>query len=318
MQTPLTIVITGASRGLGLAIADASRSEGHRVINLTRHPSPPSASPTEPEIASNDLLDAQRSEAAPVDPPEARRAEAAPADPSDARVREAAPGEANEGREVEGREVEVVFGDLSDARGVRAAAEMLREACPRIDVLVHNAGIWPSRRVLNADGFEQAFFTNHLAPFLLNHLLEDRVRRIVQVSAGLYVKGRVDPELTPVGGAFHPVRTYADTKLANLLMLPLFAERWQDAGMTIDAVHPGVLRTGLGDRGGPLGWLLKAVKRTWKAPEEGVRPVTDLYSATGTGRYFEELTEKPVQPPAGDLELARRLWADAAKALNVS
>jgi retinol dehydrogenase-14 len=211
--------------------------------------------------------------------------------------------------------VETVVGDLSSARTTRAAADALAAVGPRIDVLVHNAGIWPSRLVRNEDGFEQAFFTNHLAPFLLNHRLEGRIGRVVQVSAGLYVKGVVDPERTPVGADFHPVRTYANTKLANLLMLPLFAERWRDTGVTIDAVHPGVIRTGLGDRGGPLGLLLKAVKRTWRSPEEGARPVVRLLRGTGTGRYFHESSEAPL---ALDIELARRLWSDAARALDVA
>jgi NAD(P)-dependent dehydrogenase (short-subunit alcohol dehydrogenase family) len=185
-------------------------------------------------------------------------------------------------------------------------------------VLVHNAGLWPSHRVLNEDGFEQAFFTNHLAPFLLNHLLEGRLRRVVQVSAGLYVKGRVDPDRTPTGEDFHAMKTYANTKLANLLMLPLFTERWKDAGVTIDAVHPGVLRTGLGDRSGVLGLILKAVKWTWKPAEQGASPVVNLLASEGTGRYFHELGKIPLEPAACDTTLARRLWDDAVKALDVA
>ncbi|GAA3167709.1 SDR family NAD(P)-dependent oxidoreductase [Nonomuraea roseoviolacea] len=212
----------------------------------------------------------------------------------------------------------LVVGDLSCVRTARQAAGEIAAAVPGIDVLVHNAALWPSRRVLNEDGFEQAFFTNHLAPFLLNHLLEDRLRRVVQVSAGLYVTGKVDPERTPAGEDFHPMRTYAGTKLANLLMVPLFAERWRQAGVTIDAVHPGVLRTGLGDRGGVLGLVLKAVKRTWKPAEHAAPTVVDLLAAEGTGRYFEESEQVPLRPPALDAALARRLWDDAARALDIA
>ncbi|MBN6057694.1 SDR family NAD(P)-dependent oxidoreductase [Nonomuraea sp. RK-328] len=212
----------------------------------------------------------------------------------------------------------LVVADLSSVRTVRQAAGQLATALPGIDVLVHNAALWPSRRVLNEDGFEQAFFTNHLAPFLLNHLLEERLRRVVQVSAGLYVTGKVDPDRTPTGEDFHPMKTYANTKLANLLMLPLFAERWRAAGVTIDAVHPGVLRTGLGDRGGALGLILKTVKRAWKPAEQAAPVVADLLAAEGTGRYFHESKQVPLQPAALDDALARRLWNDAAKALDVA
>ncbi|MEO3787728.1 SDR family NAD(P)-dependent oxidoreductase [Actinocorallia sp. B10E7] len=223
-----------------------------------------------------------------------------------------------------GENAELVVGDLADRAGVTALAGELRERFPDLRTLVHNAGIWPSKRVLNADGFEQAFFTNHLAPFLLNHLLEDRLEEcgstVVQVSAGLYVKGKVDPERTPTGQDFHAIRTYADTKLANLMMLPLFAERWKDAGVTVNALHPGVIRTGLGDRRGPIGLLLKLVKRSWQPPEEGGRPVARLVTdvPATSGAYFDVDKEIPLDPMALDTALARRLWADASAALDVS
>ncbi|MCT9935351.1 SDR family NAD(P)-dependent oxidoreductase [Planotetraspora sp. A-T 1434] len=221
-------------------------------------------------------------------------------------------------------EAVVVTGDLSGTRQVRAAAEALLAACPRIDVLVHNAGIWPSRFEVNSDGVERAFAVNHLAPFLLNHLLERRMlesgTRVVQVSAGLYVKGRADIDRTAVGLDFHPIRTYADTKLCNLMMTPLFAKRWEDAGVTINAVHPGVIRTGLGDRGGLIGLALKGVKRFWDTPENGARPVVRLALDTSgvTGRYFEIDEETPLAPVARDAVLAQQFWKQAAVLVQVA
>jgi NAD(P)-dependent dehydrogenase (short-subunit alcohol dehydrogenase family) len=215
-------------------------------------------------------------------------------------------------------------GDLSSIRAIRETATALTAACPRIDVLVHNAGMWPYERVLNEDGLEQSYVTNHLAPFLLNLELEPLLlaskARVVQVSAGLYVKGVAHPDRTPEGRHFHPMRTYADTKLCNLMMVPLFAERWKDAGVTIDAVHPGVIRTGLGERTGFLGVLLKAAKLLWKKPGTGARPVVALALATdgGTGRYFHLHKEKPLAPVAADRERARLLWDRAARTCGVS
>lgn len=215
---------------------------------------------------------------------------------------------------------DLVTADLSTLRGVRAAAEELAATCPRPDVLVHNAGVWPAARRLTEDGFEESFAVNHLAPFLLNHLLQDRLTRVVQVTAGLYVKGRADPGRTPAGADFSPVRTYADTKLCNLALVPLWAARWKERGVTIDAVHPGVIRTGLGDRGGPVGLLLKAAKLLWKAPAQGAAPVVRLALDTsgGTGRYFEIDRELPLAPVAADAVLARRLWAQAAELTGVA
>ncbi|MGY1617935.1 SDR family NAD(P)-dependent oxidoreductase [Geodermatophilus sp. SYSU D00691] len=221
----------------------------------------------------------------------------------------------------QGADAELVVGDLGDTASTRKAAAALLDACPRLDVLVHNAGAWPSRRVLNADGVEAAFAVNHLAPFLLNALLEERLARsgarVVQVSAGIYVKGRAEPGVTAVGGRFSGLRTYADTKLANLLVTPLWARRWAGSGTTINAVHPGVLRTGLGDRRGPVGLLLALVKRSWEPAEAGAARVVRLATAAEfagvTGRYVEEETEKEPAPPAADPALAAALWAEAER-----
>lgn len=202
--------------------------------------------------------------------------------------------------------VEVVHGDLSSRRTVDALVTTLRDTCATIDVLVHNAGVWPTRPRHNEDGIEESFAVNHLAPFQLNLALADRLRRVVQVSAGLYVKGRVDLDRTPYGKDFHRMRTYCDTKRANLLLVPEFARRWQDAGVTIDAVHPGVIRTDLGDPGGMLGAVLRLVKRRWAAPAEGAAPIVRLADDTGTGRYFDVDAESVL--PDGP---ARALWDQA-------
>jgi NAD(P)-dependent dehydrogenase (short-subunit alcohol dehydrogenase family) len=266
---PLTAVVTGGSRGIGLAVARLCVERGWRVVLLARDPA---------------------------------RGEAARA-----AVAGAAAGEAK---------VALVVGDLSSIRTVRAAGQALLAECRRIDVLVHNAGIWPARRVLTEDGLEQAFAVNHLAPFLLNHLLGPRLvvsgARVIQVSTGLYGAGRVDLERTPTGADFHPMRTYATTKLCNLMLVPLFAAHWAATGVTINAVHPGVIRTGLGDRGGPLGLLLKAVKLTWKQPRVGAEAVVRLAEADGTGRYYNVLRPEPLHAPATDRLLACRVWAQAA------
>lgn len=214
---------------------------------------------------------------------------------------------------------DLVAGDLSTLKGVRAVAEALAGTCPRLDVLVHNAGIWPSARRLTEDGFEESFAVNHLAPFLLNHLLEDRLSRVVQVTAGLYGTGRVDLARTPAGADFSPLRTYANTKLCNLALMPLWAERWKPRGITIDAVHPGVIRTGLGDRSGLAGVLLRAAKRLGKAPADGAAPVVRLaLDRAGTGRYFDVDRELPLAPVAADPERAGELWAQAAELTGVA
>ena len=213
--------------------------------------------------------------------------------------------------------IDLVVGDLSSVSGTRQLAQTLLNRYPAIHLLVNNAGVWPTQKQLNEDGLEMGFMVNHLAPFMLNQLLQERLRasapaRIVNVSAGLYVNGRVDLQKTPYGHDFHPIRTYASTKLCNLLCLPLEAEQLAGSGVTINAVHPGVINTKLGIMRGPLGWLMKLVKRSWATPEQGA--IVPVWLATApelaevNGRYFNEKEEAPLADVAQNTELAQQLW----------
>jgi len=211
---------------------------------------------------------------------------------------------------------QVVLVDLRSPAQTRAAALRLLEVVPRIDVLVHCAGVWPARMEHTAEGLETSFAVNALAPMILNRVLgarlADSAARVVQVTAGLYRLGRVDVARTPFGRDFHPVRTYADTKLCNILAT-LETARANAGAATFNLVHPGVVRTGLGDRAGVVGWLLRGIKLLWSSPATGAR--APLYLATNpavrgiSGRYFDRLRERPLVGAATDQDLGRRLWA---------
>lgn len=213
--------------------------------------------------------------------------------------------------------VDLIAGDLSSIAGVARLADQILAECPDLAVLINNAGVWMTERVITADGLELSFMVNHLAPLMLSLRLLDRLRanapaRIVAVNAGLYPQGRIDLARTPYGQDFGSMRTYATSKQCNVLAMLELARQVAGSGVTVNLVHPGVIRTQLGAASGLLGGLLRLAKRFWKTPEFGARgPVwlaTAPELAATSGQYFDQCAPIPLAPIAQDRELSRQVW----------
>ena len=154
-------------------------------------------------------------------------------------------------RESSGGHPDAFVADMSVQAEVRRLADEVLGALPRIDVLVNNVGGYWDTRHVTADGLERTFALNHLAPFLLTHLLLDRLRasapaRIVTVSSGAHSMGRID--FDDLGGerSYSGMRAYSQSKLANILFTYELARRLGACGVTANALHPGMVRTGFG------------------------------------------------------------------------
>jgi NAD(P)-dependent dehydrogenase (short-subunit alcohol dehydrogenase family) len=139
----------------------------------------------------------------------------------------------------------LVVGDLADLDQVRALAGALGP----VDVLVHNAGVWPRAGTPDsAQGYEPAFAVNALAPHLLTALLGDAVgRRLVFLGSGMVGSGRVDPDR--LGAARDGARAYADSKAVDVALSLGWARRRPD--LLVGAVDPGWVKTKLASAGAP-------------------------------------------------------------------
>ncbi len=213
-----------------------------------------------------------------------------------------------------------ISADLSTLDGIRGAAEQYLQGHSRLHVLINNAGGFFLRRELTPDGFERTFALNHLNYFLLSNLLLDLLKssnptRIVNVSSAAHT-GLESLDFDNLQGerSFSGWKAYSMSKLANLLFTYELARRLQGSGVTVNALHPGYVNTGLGgDNGLPvrIGARISAVL-FGRRPDDGAR--TSLYLASSpevasiSGKYFIDCEPAESSPVSRDEAAAARLW----------
>lgn len=266
---PRTIVITGASSGVGLAAARQLAAQGEQVVVVGRDP---------------------------------RRLGAAMA-----AVRTAATGP-------EPDEFRADFAVLDE---VRELAGKLLAAYPKIDVLANNAGGMVGSYVRTADGFEATVQGNHLAPFLLTHLLREALRggRVVNTASRAHQGAKLDPDdLTGSADGYSSWRAYGASKAANILFAAEAARRWPE--ITSVSFHPGVVRSNFGV--GAMTRFFYRVTPFLTTPEQAGELLTWLTTAEVTdGAYY--VGRRVAQPDAAAADPARaaRLWETSADAVGV-
>ncbi|MCH8036782.1 MAG: SDR family NAD(P)-dependent oxidoreductase, partial [Proteobacteria bacterium] len=131
--------------------------------------------------------------------------------------------------------VVLLLADLASLEQVRSLGAQVNRDYPRLDVLINNAGLQLWDRHVTPDGYEETFAVNHLAPFLLTHLLLPSLQaagtaRIVNVSSGMHWGGRIHLNDLMRERRYSSSRVYAQTKLANVLFTYELARRLEGSG----------------------------------------------------------------------------------------
>ena len=227
-----------------------------------------------------------------------------------------------------GGEADAFVADLSVQREVRRLAEEVLAAYPRLDVLVNNAGGYWAHRHTKEDGLERTFALNHLAPFLLTNLLLPRLQasapaRVVTVSSGAHMTGRIDFDDLQGERGYGGQRAYGQSKLANVMFTYELARRLEGTGVTATVLHPGVVRTAFAreDSGRLMGLGLPLARPFMKSPEKGARTSVFLASSPEveavTGQYF--VNERPARSSRAsyDQAAAARLWDVSSRLVHL-
>ncbi|MBN2862574.1 MAG: SDR family NAD(P)-dependent oxidoreductase, partial [Bacteroidales bacterium] len=226
---------------------------------------------------------------------------------------------------------EYIIADLSNLKDIYSAAEKLSKIDSPIDVLIHNAGIYLTKRELTAEGFDKVFVVHHLSSFMINVLLSEKFKsqgkaRIILVNSeghrfaawGL----RLD-DLNWEKRRYSGLKSYGSAKLAQLLSMLILADYFRPWGVTINAMHPGAVRSETGRENGVVyRWVKKhfynKMLRPTQIAAESIYYLGVSDEMEGVSEKFFNLTtkEEPA-PPALDKEAAYELWAKSVEMTGV-
>jgi retinol dehydrogenase-13 len=212
--------------------------------------------------------------------------------------------------------------DLSNLKDIHRVAEELLNLNIPIDVLIHNAGIYLTRRVLTGDGLEKVFVIQYLSTFIINYIIKEKLKsqekaRIIMVNSEGHRFAAWGLRLDDLNWEHHSysgLKSYGYAKLAQLLSMIVFNEHFQKTGVTINAMHPGAVETETGQENGPVyRWFKKNIlDKSLKSPQISAEALYYLGVSKEieavSGKFFNLTTEEEPAPPAMDKEVAYELW----------
>jgi NAD(P)-dependent dehydrogenase (short-subunit alcohol dehydrogenase family) len=210
--------------------------------------------------------------------------------------------------------------DFASFDSVRGLAAALLDSYESIDVLCNNAGAVVHSRQSTVDGYELTIQANHLAPFLLSHLLRERLAggRIVNTASDAHTGGKLDPAHLDSPGPYRAMTVYGSSKQANILFAAEAARRWPE--ILSFSYHPGVVRTRFG-RGNTMYSLFYKVMPFLVTPEGGADTMVWLAGTPAAelvdGGYYVKRKLGTPNAVAASPTVAASLWEQSAKAVGL-
>ena len=227
-------------------------------------------------------------------------------------------------------DIEIIFGDLADLNSIRKVATEFKKNHEKLHVLINNAGGIVLKKQLTVDGFERTWATNYLGHFLLTMLLLDVIKasspsRIINITSVGHKFASKTPleDMNYENKRYKHMKAYGNSKLMILWATYELARRLEGTGVTVNAVHPGIINTKFGRRGNP--WWFKTLYRIglpfFKSSAKGAR--TSIYLATAsevagiTGKYWVKCKEKKSSHQSYNKASQKRLWEISEKFINM-
>lgn len=230
-------------------------------------------------------------------------------------------------RAVKGAKVVARQLDLADTKSICQFAENIYDTEKTLHYLVNNAGVAICPYATTADGYELQFGVNHLGHFFLTFLLLDLLKysapsRVINVSSAAHAMGKIDFDGLGSEKDYHPVRAYAQSKLANVLFTRELAKRMEAFGVKVFSVDPGMVNTEITRHiRRPLVDIFKTFSFVLKTPAEGA--LTIIYcivnpeSQLPNGGYYKDCASAESCRAGQDEASALKLWAVSCHMLGI-
>ena len=213
-----------------------------------------------------------------------------------------------------------LLADLSSQASIRQLVDEVKRRFLRLDILINNAGLLMFKRETTEDGLEMTFAVNHLAPFLLTHLLLDLLKasapsRIIQVCSDSHERATISLDDLQGEKKYSPWHAYGQSKLAMLLCTYELSRHLAGTNVTVNALHPGFVATSIAQDSlsEPLRVLANLLlPLVGLSPEAGAR--TSLYLASSpdlttiSGKYFVKSVPIRSAPLSYDEVLQKEVW----------
>ncbi|KAM3593585.1 uncharacterized protein V6R79_016321 [Siganus canaliculatus] len=230
-------------------------------------------------------------------------------------------------REVKGAKVVARHLDLADTKSICQFAENVYNTEKALHYLINNAGVAICPHGLTVDGYEMQFGVNHLGHFFLTFLLLDLLKhsapsRVINLSSVAHHIGKIQFDDLTGEKRYHPVKAYAQSKLANILFTRELAKRTEALGVMAYSVDPGMVNTEITRHVTypVVNWFTN-YNFLVKTPAEGAH--TTIYCAVTpenqlvTGGYYKDCAAAKCSMAAQDDGTALKLWAVSCRLVGI-
>jgi retinol dehydrogenase-12 len=219
--------------------------------------------------------------------------------------------------------------DLCSQKQIRDTGQEIKGKHPQIDVLINNAGVWTSRYELTDEKIEKQFAVNHLAYFLLTHLLYPNIAkapdaRIINMGSDSHKFGKINFGDVNLERSYHGLKAYGQSKLANLLFTYELHRIKKEDHVSVYCVQPGLVKTDIGVKHtNPFHsfmWKLRRLSGMTadKAAETAIFLATASEVAGRSGLYWDKCKPKPSSQRSKNTEDASRLWKISEQLCGIS